>query len=370
MIVANPVTHDPRVTIEAQSLSRHGYDVTIIAWDRLSQFPREETDGVSIVRLRNTPYMRFLRRDLLRLRPWWRLAYARAMELHRDSSFSVVHCHDLDTLPTGVWLKRGAGMPLLYDAHEIWGYMVGRDVPGVIASHFLRKEKRLVKDVDAVITVSEPIKEYFEELTSAPVSLVLNAKPPMVREYTPPKNDVLTLVYIGTLNRARFILELIEAVDVLEGVRLVVAGFGKDHYLEAVRKACWIVPNAEFVGKVAQRDVLPMTLAADAVVCLTDPRDRNNSIGVGNKLFEAMACGRPILVSKDTYLAEFTEKHGVGFAVEHSLDGVRDGLIRLRDDPGLRETLGKRALQRALEEFNWGAQEERLLGIYKRLGLA
>lgn len=370
MIVSNPVTYDPRVTSEAHSLTQHGYDVTIVAWDRLSQFPLEESNGVRIVRLRSTPYMQFLRRDLLRLRPWWRLAYDRGLKLHRDSPFSAVHCHDLDTLPTGVRLKRKVGLPLIYDAHEIWGYMVARDVPDLVANHFLRKEKSLIRDVDAVITVSEPTKEYFEELTSAPVRLVLNAKQPVVEEYAPPENDVFTLIYIGTLNQARFILELIETVKGVEGVKLIIAGFGKDDYLEAVRKACWIVPNAEFVGRVPQEDVLPMTLAADVVVCLTNPSDKNNSIAMANKQFEAMACGRPILVSKDTYLAQFTEEYGVGIAVEHSQAGLRDGLVSLRDDSKLRESLGRRALQRSLEEFNWERQQEGLIGVYRHLGLS
>ncbi len=54
----------------------------------------------------------------------------------------------------------------------------------------------------------------------------------------------------------------------------------------------------------------------------------------------------------------------MSLAVEHSKEGVREGL-RLRDDEDLRETLGHQAVKRAVEEFSWEREQERLLGVYK-----
>lgn len=365
MIVSNPVTYDPRVTIEAETLSERGYAVTVLGWDREATFPSEEEDGFRVVRLRNTAYMRLLPRDLLRLRPWWRLAAREARRLHRDTPFAVVHCHDLDTLPSGVGLRRALGVPLIYDAHEIWGYMLARDVPDAIANHFLRKERRLLKSVDAVLTVSAPMRRYYEAVTPAPVTLVLNAKRLPSTSYVPPDNPTFTAVCIGRLNTARFVLELMEVAEELQGVHLVLAGFGEPGYIQAVKARSRQATHVEFRGVIPRADVIPTTQAADAVVCLTNPADRNNAIGVSNKLFEAMAAGRPILASRDTYQAKFINREGVGLAVEHSKEGVREGLTRLRDDANLRETLGRQALKRAVEEFSWERQQERLLTVYE-----
>ncbi|MFQ5885077.1 MAG: glycosyltransferase, partial [Thermoplasmata archaeon] len=278
----------------------------------------------------------------------------------------VVHCHDLDTLPTGVWLKRNLGVPLIYDAHEIWGYMVSRDLPEFLVSHYLRKEKRLVKHVDAVITVNERLKEYFEEITSVPITVVMNAKHAVTTKYVAPRNEAFMVLYVGTLNNSRFLEEIVDAVDGLDGVELAIGGIGKPAYVTELRERCRRAQNVEFLGVVPQEEVLRLTLKVNAVVSLFDPKDPLTRIGLPNKVFESMACGRPIIVSRDTYLAEFTEKHGIGLAVEHSIGGVREGIRRLRDDPRLCETLGKRGLERALGEFNWDRQKERLVGVYEK----
>lgn len=365
MIVSNPVTYDPRVRSEAESLVKHGHHVTVLGWDRESQFVLEEKkNGVEITRLRNTAYMNMLPFDLLRLKPWWRMAYGNALKLHRRDPFHVVHCHDLDTLPTGVWLKRKLGVPLIYDAHEIWGYMVSRSLPSFLANYYLREERRLVKQVDSVITVNEPLKDYFEQITSVPVTIVMNAKPVMSTTYVAPRNDAFTVVYIGTLNDSRFVKDLVDAVHGLTNVRLVIGGIGKPTYVASLAEKCRAAPNANFLGKVPQEDVLPSTSKADAVLSMFDPKDKLTRIGLPNKVFEAMACGRPTLVSKGTYLAEFTEKHGVGLAVEYSVKGVREGIRILRDDQRLCETLGRIALEKAVKRFNWEAEEGRLLAVY------
>jgi glycosyltransferase involved in cell wall biosynthesis len=289
------------------------------------------------------------------------------MSLHRADAIDVVHCHDLDTLPAGVRLKKRLGVPLVYDAHEIWGYMVERDLPAPLPAYFLGKERRLVGHADAVITVNEPLRRYFEGIASAPVAVVMNAKPVAVREYAPPPGEAFTALYIGTLNEARFVGGLVEAVRGLDGVNLVVGGIGKPDYVRALRSRMKAVPNATFLGRVPPEEVLPWTRKAHAVLSLFDARDRLARIGLPNKVFEAMACGRPVIVSKGTYVASFMEEHGIGVVVEHSVEGVRQGIRRLRDDAELRERLGRRALEKALAEFSWEKQEERLVRVYERL---
>ena len=127
MLVYNPFTHDPRVYNEAKSLVGAGYKVTVIAFDREGQNqPRQSWDGIQIVRLRSplkgktgAGLARWVWSGLVLLLWQWQ-AYRQALKLHRDDAFDVIHCHDFDTLPAGVWLKQRLGLPLIYDAHEIY----------------------------------------------------------------------------------------------------------------------------------------------------------------------------------------------------------------------------------------------------------
>ena len=42
----------------------------------------------------------------------------------------------------------------------------------------------------------------------------------------------------------------------------------------------------------------------------------NNKLALPNKLYEALYFKKPLIVSKDTYLAERVENYGIGIAVE------------------------------------------------------
>jgi len=365
MTLANPFTNDPRVYQEARTFSKEGHKVTVLAWDGKGQNPPKDVkDGIDVFRIRNTRFMDFLPYDILRLRFWRNEAYKEALKLHKRNPFDVLHCHDLDTLPIGIKLKKKLGLPLIYDAHEIWGYMVMRDFPKLLIDYFFRKEKRLIKHVDRVITVNEPLRGYFSKISNKPITIVMNCKPLQGTEYEQPKNDRFTLIYIGTLGPSRFLIELADIIKEMPNVYCKIGGAGKSEYVDALKRKCSDIPNVDFVGKVPFEQVLPMTKKADAIACMTDPKHKNNSSALANKQFEALVCGRPIICTKNTYPGQFTEQHSVGITVDFSKEGLRKGIELLRDRPDLCEQFGRRALEKAIIGYNWEAQGEKLLNVY------
>ncbi len=375
MLLSNAFTHDPRVYAEAQSLVKAGYGVTVVALDREREHPAKSVlDGISVERVRVLPPLRgprplrplimlFNGMNLLLLAQWQ--MYRRALRLHRENRFSVIHCHDLDTLIAGVALKRRTKLPLIYDAHEIYGYMMARQSPHWVASRFLWLEKQLVRRVDSIINVCEPQRRYSESITDRPITLVMNCKPLQGLEYRRPGNDVFTLLYIGVLHKGRSIPLLIDAVEELDGVACTVGGVGPPEEVQAIAAKCSAAKNVHFLGKVDMHDVIPMTMQADCVFLMVNPEDLNNRIGLGNKQFEAMVCGRPIICTKGTHSGDVTEQENVGLAVEYDKESLKSAIVMLRDDPSLSEGLGRNALNAAIGKYNWEKQEEALLGIYR-----
>jgi glycosyltransferase involved in cell wall biosynthesis len=368
MTLSNPFTHDPRVYNEAKSLVKAGHKVTILSWDRSKKNPLKEVkDGINVVRIRNTKFMDFLLYDIFRLHFLWNEGYKKALELHKENPFDVVHCHDLDTLPIGAKLKKKLGLPLVYDAHEIWGYMVARDLPKWWANYYLWKEKNLIMRVDKIITVNEPLKNYFGTIENKPITIIMNCKPLQGTKYEPPNNDKFTLLYIGILGKPRFLLELVDVVKELPDIHCIIGGMGKPEYVNALKDKCFKAQNVDFIGRVPFEEVLPMTKKADVVVCMINPCDLNNSIALANKQFEAMVCGRPIICTKDTYVGKFTEKEKCGLIVPYTKKDLKNAIIELRDNPELREELGRNTLKAAIREYNWEKQEEKLLRVFEEL---
>jgi glycosyltransferase involved in cell wall biosynthesis len=367
MILANPFTHDPRVYNEAKSILNAGHDVTVFAWDKTRKNKKiEKKDCINIVRSYNSKFMDLIIYDILRLHWWWKKGYRDALKLFKEKHFDTIHCHDLSSLPIGVKLKKKFDCKLVYDAHELWGYMISRDLPFKSwADYYLWKEKSLVKFVDNIITVNEPLEEYFKKITKKHVTVVMNAKPLKTMIYEPPKNNIFTIIYIGTLGKQRFLLELVEVIGELSNVRCIIAGMGaKKEYVNDLEEKCSQINNVDFIGKLPIKEVLPVTKEANVVFCMFDPDDKNCSVGLPNKVFEAMASGRPIIVTKDVYLGKFVEKENIGLAIPFDKKYLKEAIIRLRDNPDLCEKFGKNALDAAIREYNWKEQEKKLLEIY------
>jgi len=371
MLAANSLTTDPRIYNEAQALIRDGRRITIIGWDREKQLPYRQTwDGIDVLRPRIWLSPKFG----LGLPPWhifhlliwqWKACRA-ALDLNKERAIDAVHCHFLDTLPIGILLKRKLGVPLIYDARDMYGYMMQASFPLWIANIIAGIEKLLVSKSDVVIAVSEVMERFLNKMTERPVTIIMNCKPLQNREYTRrDKESKFTLLYIGTLHKARALPLLIHVMADLPDVQCVIGGIGQAGYVETLKEECLKSPNISFVGKVPLDRVLLMTMEADVIFCMFDPANPNNKIGMPNKLFESMVCGRPIICTAGIYSGELTEQEQIGMAVEYTEEALKQAVIKLRDDPDLRERLGRNALRAAITKYNWPNEEKKLQQLYR-----
>lgn len=370
MVVSNDVSHDPRVAAEAASLTGAGHEVTVLGWDRRGTSPPEEVqDGVRIVRLSNSVGMRLRRYDILRLKPFQRAALRRALLLHAAGPFRVIHCHDLDTLPVGVRFKERTGATLVYDAHEVFPYLVELSRARRWAARFAAQERRLAPHADLVVAAGEGHVEYLAPFVRAPIVVVTNSKPLAYGRYEPPENPRMTVLYAGGLEPSRLLLPLAELAVEDGSFDVHVAGDGP--LAAPIRDAAARSSgHLRYLGMLPMGDVLPQTRAADVVFAMFDPSLRLNRIGVPNKFFEALVAGRPIVVSRGTWVGSQVEAAGCGLAVEYSKGALHAALKSLQGNPEMRERMGRRALDLARTKYNWPLEERKLLDAYAALGVA
>jgi len=362
MVVSNDVVHDSRVLKEARALRTAGHTVTFIGWDRSGAEPARTTwDGFEVHRVKTEGLMRLAGKDLFRNPMWWR----RAVRIGRSLAFDVVHCHDLDTLPIGIRLKELRETPIVYDAHEVFGYMIETDVPRPVVDYVFRMERRLAPQADRVIAVNEAVKEYIDAASGHDAVVVRNCHDLVLDAYRPPPGPPFTVIYLGTLHISRFILQAIDVVGEMPDVRLVLGGSKKLTAL--VRERCARHPNTPFLGVVPNERVLPMTLEAHAVLAMLDPGHRISKVGISNKMFEAMVTGRPCIVTEGLLMADIVAREDCGLVVPYTHAGFRGAVERLRDDPALAERLGRNGLEAAKREYNWGAEQARLVRLYEDL---
>jgi len=369
MVLSNPFILDFRVYSEAKTLIEKGHQVTILAWNKKNlDIPKQEVkEKIQVVRSLNTRFMKTLPYDIFRMHQWWKKGYKDALNLHKKYDYDIIHCHDLDTLPLGVRLKKKTDLPLIYDAHEFWADMVAQDIPKTWSDYYRRIERKIIVNVDSIITVNEPLKEYLRRITDKKITIVMNCKPLQMKKYKPTDNDRFTLLYIGALLRCRYIVELIDVVKEISDIKAIIGGKGKPDFFEMIKNKSLEVSNIDFIGQVPMKKVIPMTIESDAVVCMTDPSDPNSSRALANKQFEAMVSARPIICTKNTYPGIFTEKYNVGITTDYDKESLKKAILKLKNNKDLSEKLGRNALDMALKEFNWGIQKKKLVRLYEEI---
>ena len=359
MTLSNPFTNDPRVYNEAKSLGDAGHDVTILAWDKNKQYPNKQIiNNIYIIRNYNTKIINIIPYNIMRLPFWWRKTYRDALKIFEKKHINTVHCHDLDTLRIGFWLKKKKGCKLIYDSHEIWPYMIEGEVPDIIVKLFLSLERKMLKSVDRIITVGRASKDYFKKISDKPIDIIMNCKNLIYKDYQGTNNSDFTLIYIGSMSNKRFFPNIVDVVGNIKKTKLILASANTGEIYELIKKRCTLYENTNFLGKIPEEELLPRTRSADATFILVDPTNKHYRHTLFNKQFEAMVCGRPIIVTNNTYAAEMTKELDCGLTVDYNKESIRENIIKLRDNPDLCKRLGLNAFRNAKDKYNWNLEKK------------
>ncbi|MBN1136383.1 MAG: glycosyltransferase family 4 protein, partial [Anaerolineae bacterium] len=375
MLLSNAFRPDPRVAREAQALAEAGHEVTVVCWDRMAELaPHQALDGYTVERVSSAPSRYGAgARQLLRLPRFWRQAAHRVRTLKPQ----VVHCHDLDTLPAGWWLKRQTGARLVYDAHEDYPALMSLYLPAALVRALSWLEQRLLSQVDYTITASTVFAEKLQNWGIERVITVGNysslasfdaisaAEVLAERSRLGIRPEDYVVAYIGGFTRNRLLLPLIEAARGIPDVQLFLWGDG--HQRAAIEAAIADVPNARYLGWLPQDQVPLCTCLADVIYYCLLPDYPGAVYNAPNTLSNAMAAGRPIIANSVGDLGRIVSQVGCGVLLTTvTAATIREAIDALRD-PKHRARLGSAGQAAAKSEYNWAAAARRLAHVYDQL---
>ena len=375
MLLSNAFRPDPRVAREAEALTQAGYQVTVVCWDREGQLTsREMVDGYQVERIQNvrTVYGAGAR-QLLYTPRFWRAAARRVQALQPD----VIHCHDLDTLPAGWWLKGRTGAQLVYDAHEDYPAMMSLYLPRPVVAALSWLERRLLDRVDYTITASTVFTDKLNARGVTPVTTIGNYQPlepfdavseadmATARQRLGLAPDDFVVTYIGGFSRNRQLLPLIEAAREIPDVHVLLWGDG--HQRAEVEAMVAQVPNARYLGWLPSDQVpLYMKMADVVYYCLVADYP-GAAYNAPNTLSSAMAAGRPIIANDVGDLGQVVRETGCGALVPAVTPEVIRQTVEWLRDPNIRQRLGQAGRTAAERRYNWDAAAQELSQVYTRL---
>ena len=369
IIRAHQVKMDPRVRMEADILNKAGYEVNILFWNTKNEKYPSHIGGVPLVEISNKGIMKFIKHESLKFHFFWKEGVKLINKIIRENKKVILHCFDFPTLPICAKIKKNyQNVIVIYDAADIWEYMVYSEIPTLLLNYHLYLEKRYIKYVDFLITPGETYTKYYFRKYNFPrdkSGIIMNAKPLFKDRYIPPHNDKPTLLYIGVLKNNRKILELLDVIPDFPEITLRIGGVGPLY--DIVRKVANNYDNVEFLGTVPHEKVLDLTFKSDAIYAMFDNQHPLTKIGFPNKFFEAVSTGRAIITSKGTFLGDIVEKLGIGLVVEPNKDGIREALERIKHNRNILEEMGKKAIEWGIKKYNKKYEAKKLLKIYSEL---
>jgi glycosyltransferase involved in cell wall biosynthesis len=173
------------------------------------------------------------------------------------------------------------------------------------------------------------------------------------------------VVCITQLFKDRKIEELLQALDACPDVYLIIGGKGALE--ELVRERAARNPRIRYVGFVPGAEIPGYTCAADVVYYGFDPENPNARFSAPNKLFEALAAGRPLITGDFGEIAEVVRNASCGVVLpRYGVDEIREALGKLRDEK-LRNVMGDNARQCGRAGMNWQKGQEVLYREYSTI---
>ncbi|NHF63899.1 glycosyltransferase family 4 protein [Microcella pacifica] len=341
LFLPEPAVAATRLGALARELAARGHEVEVLT----SRPPRgsivEDEPGVRVRRwpvLRNRQgavrgYVQYLSFDVPLLA---RLLLARRAD--------VVVVEPPPTTGTVVrWASRLRRTPYVYYAADILSDAAAhagtsRTVVGVVR----RLERAAVRGAARVLSVSTDFTERLLALGAQTDSIAEVGNGADTRIYTPDGPAVKAApyaLYAGTASEVHGAAVFVDALEHVDGLRLVYLGSGTDH--AALREA----GERRAPGRV---DVLPTVAPAEAArwlrgatVALASARPASGDAAAYRffpaKLHAAAACGTPILYAGEGSGAVFAEDAPLGTAVPYDPRAVGAALQRALDAPATPE---------------------------------
>lgn len=386
IVVQNlPVPFDRRVWLEATSLQKAGYDVSVICpkakgYNKSS----EQLEGIHIHRY-PLPFDAEGALGFAAEFVWCFLFTAlKSLKVAFRPGFDVLHaCNPPETYWLLAWLWRPFGKRFLFDHHDLSPemYQAKFEQPSkklLACLHWL--ERRTFKAADVVITTNESHKKIAVERGGmAPERVhIVRSGPDLnrLKRYPPDpswkRGRHHLAVYLGEMCKQDGVDYMLRALDILKGERnrsdLFSVFVGGGPHQQAIRDYATelgLDDDVHFTGRVSDDDLCRILSSADIAVD-PDPKTPWSDKSTMNKIVEYMYFGLPIACF-DLTEHRVSATNAALYAEANSESALANAMKTLLEDEYLRQRLGDIGKKRVEEQLAWGYSEPILLAAYEQI---
>ncbi|MGI8730951.1 MAG: glycosyltransferase family 4 protein [Solirubrobacteraceae bacterium] len=349
---------------QAQAIAELGHDVTVFT----ATYDGEPVDPGSVEVRRHRPVLRLGNAPLIP-----RLAAIRG--------YDVLHLHQPFIFGTDAALiARGRQrIPIVSSFHNS---LLAEGIKGALFRFYNRTVTRAAVRRSAVLTVlslehAASVPELADELARRPAAFITTpngvddafhpgASP--VREQLGLADDDLVALVCAKLDAAHLTkrvdlaVRAVAAVDDRRVKLLVLGGGNLQTDYEQLATSLGIADRVRFVGDQPHARVPDFYRAADFLVSPSD----SESFGITQ--IEAMACGKPVIITRLPGARDVSSDGVHGFHVEPGDLGELTASVRrmVAVSPAARGAMGAAGRERVLSRYTWAHSAQRLEQAYRR----
>jgi glycosyltransferase involved in cell wall biosynthesis len=341
----------------ADTLNNNGYIVKLLLWDRQRNCNYDKKYTIAYFRLK-APYDKYS--IILYLPIWWLYVMYYLLFNKED----IIHAADLDTLLPAIIIKLIKNIKLYYIIYDFYG--------NNILFKPLRKfiswlERNAIKNVDHLFIVDESRIEEIGTVKDIVKDIDIIYNSPSDNNIDINKNlsqERLRIFYGGVISKVRGIEDMLEAVTDIENVILIVAGIGDNKIINKIIQN----KKIQYLGWLKNyEDILKLTYESDIIFRFSDPNLPKTKYESPNKLFEAMMCAKPIIVSDLSSMAMKVRQENCGIIIQYgNIEDIRKAVFKLLD-PNYRKTLGTNGRNAYEKKYSWDIMEKRILNVYNKI---
>lgn len=169
----------------------------------------------------------------------------------------------------------------------------------------------------------------------------------------------------GSMSVRRGLRQLIQAVDTLGNVQITSAGWLYDDYARDVFAKH---PFVSFHGIVTASESLHLAAKCDAIFAFYEPDSLNNLLASPNKVYDAMSVGRPVIINEEAGVSQWVVDNHVGFRAPYSDIGALEQILgSLVEQRKSLPDFSKHSRHLYSKGYSWEAMEPILSKLYNGL---
>lgn len=368
-IRSTSIINDSRASKEILSLIKNNKSIYVLGWDRDKRIKSYNNIKINNTRI-NGKFFKFrssygesLKNIIgLFLFQIWLL-----LKLIIDSNkYEYIHACDFDCGFVSLIVAKLFNKKLVYDMYDY--YSDSRNMSPTIEKIIKKLENSIINNSNISIICGEWRKKQIKGTYPQKLLVIHNTPDIKNMEFTKVIKSTtkkVKIVYVGILQDNRLILEMINAIKKMRDYELHIGGFGK--YEREIKYIAQKEKNIYFYGSLTYNEVLNLEKDCDLLIAAYNPKVKNHKYSAPNKVYEAMALEKPIIVCKNTGIDELVEKNLTGICIEYNEDSLIKELNKIKDKKDLLKEYGKKAKNLYKEKYNWQKMEEILIKAYNDL---